>query len=191
MNRIICTLSVMNNKAHIMVGRYLNDMLYIKESYEVRDRVEEGRLVQSRSDIIESALAEQSNKGVAVYVDEPVPKFSEKHDYTPLIFSENLIIHEALKGYFDLEDSGAIQWGENAKRISVKSIAQSTIDEKGKPSFTVDAEQLNASSSALLLMCYHALNCDVSDISYLRQLNKLRAKKLSEKPMFANRRRRR
>ncbi|MDC5753601.1 hypothetical protein [Vibrio europaeus] len=191
MNRTICTLSIMNNNAHVLIGRFLNGVLYIKHSYEIRDKVKDNKVIVTRSEQIKEVLAEQSNMGVAVYVDEPVPKFSENHDYTPLIFSENLIIHAALKSYFDLHGSNAIVWAPEARQVSVTSIAQSTIDEKGKPSFTVDAEQMNASAGALLLMCYHAQNCDVSDLSYLRQLNKLRARNLVKQPMFSSKRRRR
>ena len=191
MNRTICTLSVMNNKVYIMVGRYLNDILYIKDSHEIRDEIRNSKRVQSRSEVIESSLAKQAERGVAIYIDESVPKFSENYEYSSLLFSENPIIHEALRGYFDLEATNSIVWAEGANKLSVKSMAQSVIDERGKSSFSIDPEQLDAASSALLLMCYHALNCDVSDLSYLRQLNRLRGQVLSKKPMFSGKGRRR
>ena len=187
MNRTLCTLSVMNNSAYILIGRFLNDVLYIKHSYEVRDDVKDNKIITTRSEQITALLAEQSNKGVAVYVDEPIPKFSKNYDYTPLIFSENLIIHPALKSYFDLHNSNAIVWDKDARKINVSGLAQSTIDDKGKPHFTVDAEQMNAQASALLLMCYHAQHCDVSDLSYLKQLNNFRARSFAKQPILSKR----
>ncbi|WP_070964950.1 hypothetical protein [Vibrio sonorensis] len=190
MNRTLCTLSILNNKVHFILGRYLNGRLYIKESFEVRDEVSDSGVVASRSDKIKSLLSDQSSKGVAVYVDEAVPKFSENYDHSPLIFSENSVINDALRSYFDLESSQSIVWGEGARVINATSIAQSTIDDKGKASFSINAPELSASVCAMLLMCYHATNCDLTDISYLKKLRVLREQSRSQSATFRSRRRR-
>lgn len=172
MNRNICVLSTSKNVPQILVCRFNDGYLMVGETKAIKPKRDDktNKVTISTERRIAEVLADYQRRGYAVYVDELVPRFSTPYQHSPLIGGDEPLIIEALKCYQDLKNNKKIKFKPPMQEINCVSLSESMVDESGKPVFRVNAEAMRPEQAALLVASYHALNADITDINFLRDL---------------------
>lgn len=189
MNRNLCVLSTSKGIPHLMAGGFKDGRLMVAISKKINPVVDEEskKTISSLDQEVVNILARYHQRGFAVYVDETIVRFSKNYQHSSLIDSANPIIGTAYNCYQDLNNAKQIVYKDGGA-ISLSSTFDIFLDETGKQAIRVNGDELTSEKSALLLMSYHALNSDLTDINFLKEMNNHRKKARLKSQMLRVRR---
>ncbi|EKO3439446.1 hypothetical protein NTE19_003338 [Vibrio fluvialis] len=171
MNRNLCVLSTSRGRPFLIAARYQDGVLMIARAEEIRAKTIESegkrKQVVSVDDLVNKELAEYHRKGYAVAVDEDMPRYSIPYQHTPLITGEEPILVEAYRAYMSLSDNKVV-FKAGITEIRCKDTLEVEIGDGGKATYRVDGDAFTNARAAMLLVAYHALNVDITDIGFMR-----------------------
>lgn len=165
MDKKICVIRVKNG-ATVMIGGFRKGRLLVLEWKRYAGTI------NAVGAAILPVINEYKAKGFIVAVDDPygqLPLASIRASLQDTDANNQPRLILALNAHRHLSDHKAIAFS-NCNRIDITdTVTEPVIDGNGKTTFIIDWDVFKEEQLALLLMCYHALYHQPTEVSYLQQ----------------------